>query len=152
MVVVKDALIESAKGVLQCSNLLLEPHNSTGALTDAMISATKEQERVSSRRAKLKRIREMLTRPGVPPKELLTSEVIELAIDLGLESMIFKDTACIGAYDPKSFESSLLATPQKIRQSILEKTTQLEMSLDVGSRDGITSPNATDCEIQSPIT
>ena len=67
-VVVKDALIESAKGVIQYSNLLLEPHNGTSALTDIMMSVTKDEDMRSLRKAKLKRLRELLTRTEVSPK------------------------------------------------------------------------------------
>ena len=129
VVVVKDALIESAKGVIQYSNLLLEPHNGTGALTDIMMSVTKDEDMRSLRKAKLKRLRELLTRTEVSPKELLTSEVIELAYDLELESLIFKNIA-YNMEKPTTIENNLLTTPRTIRQSILEKTSRLEKALE----------------------
>ena len=150
-VVVKDALIESAKGVIQYSNLLLEPHNGTGALTDIMMSVTKDEDMRSLRKAKLKRLRELLTRTEVSPKELLTSEVIELAYDLELESLIFKNIA-YNMEKPTTIENNLLTTPRTIRQSILEKASELEKALEFHSTDKIAPKNIIDCEMQRPIT
>jgi hypothetical protein len=152
VVVVKDALIESAKGVIQCSNLLLEPHNGTGALTDVMISLTKEEDMRSMRKAKLKKLRELLTLTGVSPKELLTSEVIELAYDLELEYLIFKNGSSIKMDNFKSMEKNLLTTPRTIRHSVLEKASELEKALEFNSTHKKVVTNIIDCEMQNPIT
>jgi len=125
----KDVVLESAKGVVSCSNMLLTPHNGTGALTNAMVASTLEKENTEKRMKKLKILQLLLMRRCSSTVDIMTREILELVHDLGLESNVLKNGINPAATELDVIRSQL-GSPRKFRETILQKASDLEKALE----------------------
>lgn len=123
-----DAVCESAKGV---PNMLLQSHNGTQAMTQAMVAATEHQEKKKIKSRKLKKLKALLIQKNCSRRDsIMSCDVLELANDLGLivETNLFKETE-----PPKTNELDILrdelGSPRAFRVTMLKKASELETSL-----------------------
>jgi len=176
VVTMKDVMLESAKGMVNCSNMLLTPHNGTGALTNAMVASTKQKEEIHIRMKNLKRLQFLLLQrsPSLKEEDVdMTDEILELVHELGLESNVLlkksktKNGTSSSSYStstPQTSSSpatnvrglnalrSQLGSPRTFRKTMLQKTYDLEKNLEQHNEEGKTSKKSLIVDFNDEIT
>ena len=115
---VKDAMVESAKGVESFSSMLISPHNSTGAHTDAMMVATQAKEGKDVFMVKVKHLRVYLNGMGNKEVEEMYKEVQGVVQELGLQQTICDEYKRNKALSSCEFKLLMLKKTYQIEEDL----------------------------------
>ncbi len=125
---VKDVVYESA-------NILLTPHNGTGAMTDAMVAATVRRDQKRKRKDQIARLRSLLS-DCQHHSDIISDELQKLVKDLELDaSSPSRDQSGVNQTGTDSSISAVERcsnniSPRAYKRSILKKANELEKTLD----------------------
>ena len=115
---VKDAIVESAKGIESFSSMLISPHNSTGAHTDAMMVATQAKEGKDVFMVKVKYLRVYLNGMGNKEVEEMYKEVQGVVQELGLQQTICDEYKRNKALSSCEFKLLMLKKTYQIEEDL----------------------------------
>ena len=128
---VKDVVYESA-------NILLTPHNGTGAMTDAMVAATVRRDQKRKRKEQIARLRSLLN-DSQHHSDIISDELQKLVKELELDAYSpvhdqkkVNQTETISSFSTIE-QCSNNISPRAYKRSILIKARELEKTLDTDS-------------------